>query len=155
MEAPHIEEDPPESFDELINNLNDRSDYALILTGKAERSLKKCIFNDVERVWKAIQILNEDLSRTFRDGYDVELVTDRLKRETNSTYIPNTSETTLGKFDGYEAIHNRRIFAGRKHLKVGCSRDPQRCFRLYFDWDDQTQKIIVTHAGAHLDNHLT
>jgi hypothetical protein len=150
-----IEEASPESFEELISSLEDKIDHAVVLTTKAERSLKKCIFNDVERVWKAIRILNEDLSRTFKEGYDVELVMDRLKNETNSTYVANTSETTLGKFGGYEAVHNGRTITGKRHLKVGCSRDPQRCFRLYFDWDDYSQKIIVTHAGAHLDNHLT
>jgi hypothetical protein len=155
VDGPDLFEATPENFDELISLLEDRPNHSVVLTGKAERSLKKCIFNDVERVWKAIQILNEDLSRTFIEGYDVDLVIDRLKREVNSTYVPNTSETTLGKYDGYEATHNGRTIIGKRHLKVGSSRDPQRCFRLYFDWDDQAQKIIVTHAGAHLDNQLT
>jgi hypothetical protein len=153
--TPILEEDPPESFAELISILEDKPDHAVLLTGQAERSLKKCVFNDVERVWKAIRILNEDLSRTFKEGYDVELVVDRLKAEANSTYVPNTSETTLGKYGGYEAIHDGRTITGKRHLKIGCSRDPQRCFRLYFDWDDRSQKLIVVNAGAHLDNNLT
>jgi len=155
VESPIAAEEIPESFLEIITRLEDNVNHTVVLTGKAERSLKKCGFNDVGRVWKTIQILNEDLSRTFCEGYDLKLVTERLKSETNSTYVSNTSEKTLGQCDGYDVVHDGRTIIGRKHVKLGCSRDPQRCFRLYFDWDQPSGKIVVTHAGAHLDNQMT
>jgi hypothetical protein len=113
------------------------------------------LFNDVNRVWRLLHILDEDLSRSFKEGYNVDLVHTRLKKEAQATYVANTSEITLGKNSGYEALYKNKKVIGKKHVGIGNSRDPQRCFRLYFDWDDEHNKFIIVNAGAHLDNSLT
>jgi hypothetical protein len=145
----------PETFDEVVEFLEDDSNHHILFTNQAKRSIRDCLFNDVNRVWRLLHILDEDLSRSFKEGYNVDLVHTRLKKEAQATYVANTSEITLGKNSGYEALYKNKKVIGKKHVGIGNSRDPQRCFRLYFDWDDEHNKFIIVNAGAHLDNSLT
>jgi hypothetical protein len=42
------------------------------------------------------------------------------------------------------------------HLKNGGNtRDPMRCLRIYFFWDDDEQQVVVGSLPAHLENHMT
>ena len=153
--TPLITERSPESYSHIIDILDEKEDPGIVLTSKAERSLKKCYFDDLDRVWKVIQMLEYDFYKIFSEGHEVEPVIEKLKREASGSYVANTSETTLGRFDGYTAVHNGLTYTGKKHIKLGSSRNPQYCFRLYFDWDDRNDQIVIVHAGAHLDNNLT
>ena len=51
-------------------------------------------------------------------------------------------------------------YAGRRveldrHLKKGNSREPRRCFRLYFFWDKDGQQAVVGWLPSHLDTRIT
>ena len=51
-------------------------------------------------------------------------------------------------------------YAGRRmeldrHLKKGNSREPRRCFRLYFFWDNDEQQVVVGWMPSHLDTRIT
>ena len=42
------------------------------------------------------------------------------------------------------------------HLKSGGNtRDPTRCLRIYFFWDDDEQQVVVGSLPGHLENRLT
>lgn len=41
------------------------------------------------------------------------------------------------------------------HLKGSNSRDPRRCFRMYFFWCDTTSRVVVGAFPNHLTNNLT
>lgn len=51
-------------------------------------------------------------------------------------------------------------YAGRRmeldrHLKKGNSREPRRCFRLYFFWENDEQQVVVGWMPSHLDTRIT
>jgi len=37
------------------------------------------------------------------------------------------------------------------HLKPNDALSPDRCVRIYFDWDDATRQVIVGWVGRHPD----
>ena len=45
--------------------------------------------------------------------------------------------------------HGRRQFLDQ-HLCKGNARDPRFCMRIYFFYDEDTQKVIVGHMPSHL-----
>ena len=42
------------------------------------------------------------------------------------------------------------------HLKNGGNtRDPERCLRIYYFWDDETQQVVVGSLPGHLKTRAT
>jgi hypothetical protein len=41
------------------------------------------------------------------------------------------------------------------HLKGGNSRDPRYCFRIYFFWSDENQRVVVAWLPSYLENRIT
>jgi hypothetical protein len=52
--------------------------------------------------------------------------------------------------DTYEFDWSGRKFSADWHIKNGGNtRDPSRCLRIYYCFDEQTQQIIVSDMPAH------
>jgi hypothetical protein len=42
------------------------------------------------------------------------------------------------------------------HFKNGGNtRDPERCLRIYYFWDDESQQVVVGSLPGHLDTRAT
>ena len=74
-----------------------------------------------------------------------------MREEVDGRYSANNSGITAGKCDGYERIHGGKKYILDKHIQLGTARDPWFCFRIYFEWEPELEKIIILHAGEHLD----
>lgn len=63
----------------------------------------------------------------------------------------DTSIKTKGQYKNiyYPLYKGGKIDIGR-HLGIGSSRNPERCFRIHFHFDESSQQIVVHHAGRHL-----
>jgi hypothetical protein len=52
--------------------------------------------------------------------------------------------------DQFDLDWNGRRFTADWHVKNGGNtRDPKRCLRIYYFWDDETNQIVIADMPAH------
>jgi len=125
----------------------------IILHGAAIESLEDSPFSDVADVCDTFGLLAGSFFSHYT-GADWRTVETALA-STRIYFQHKTSDSTTSNCAGYTRLFDGRKWTLSKHLCLGSSRDPKRCFRLYFDWDAASGKIIVFHAGRHLDTRDT
>ncbi|MEN3941776.1 hypothetical protein WJU23_10820 [Prosthecobacter sp. SYSU 5D2] len=140
----------PGSLAEMTSALQSHYGDQLEITGNAERTMKKSPYEDVGRAWSAFKVLATHFYGAFTQQLQMQDAIEEL-RLVPGEYAGNNSKVTAGRFDGYERIHNGKKYALNKHIALGNARDPRLCFRLYFEWEPDQKKIIILHAGEHLD----
>jgi hypothetical protein len=144
----------PESLGAVPEWIEGKIPDRLIFTGRAQRTLKDSPFGDLTKVAAVFRILASRFHAAFLKEIQFGDATDALA-EIPARYAGKQSEVTAGKKDGYDCTHNGVKYALQKHIGIGTSRDPRYCFRLYFEWEPAEQKILVLHAGVHLDTQST
>lgn len=150
QESAQAVEVAPISLSKMVFELQNRYAGQLVITGNAERTMKKSPFEDVGRVWAAFKVLGGAFYAVFKQELHMEDAIEEL-RLVPGQYAGNNSEVTAGRYNGYERIHNNKKYSLNKHIALGKARDPRLCFRLYFEWEPAEGKIVVLHAGEHLD----
>lgn len=126
----------------------------LVFTGRAVRTLKASNYEDLEKVAAIFRVLATLFYAAFRKEIQFQDAIEGLT-PIPARYSGKQSEVTAGMNDGYECTHDGVKYSLQKHIGLGTSRDPRYCFRLYFEWDAKGQRIIVLHAGEHLDTQST
>jgi len=140
----------PASLTEVTSHVLEQFADQLELTSHAEKTLKKSPYEDVSLAWGAFKALANQFHAAFTQQLPMQEAIASL-REAGGKYASNNSEFTAGRCDGYERTHAGKKYTLNKHLQLGSARDPRYCFRLYFEWEPAREKIIVLHAGEHLD----
>jgi hypothetical protein len=130
--------------------LPDRLDF----TNRGARTLKDSPYSDLEKVANVFRILATEFHAAFLKQIKFSDAIDSLKN-VPATYAGNQSEITSGMKDGYKCTHEGTRYLLQKHIGIGRSRDPKYCFRVYFEWNLSSQKIVILHAGKHLDTQST
>ena len=148
------EESAPANLPELAELIPLRLGDKLILTNHAKKTLNNSPFEDVERAWAVFNTLATEFHAAFTGELRMQDAIEQLQ-QCSAKYAGNQSEITAGMKDGYERIHNGRKYKLIKHIGLGTARDPRYCFRLYFEWEPEERKIIVLHAGEHLNTQST
>ena len=154
IEPAEIDEPNPTTLVELGEMVRTLFGSRLVLTNHAEKTLRKSPFEDVARAWRAFRILGSQFYGAFTKELRMQDAIDEL-RSVPGAYAGNNSESTAGRCAGYERLYNGKNYTLNKHILLGSARDPRHCFRLYFEWEPQENKIIVLHAGEHLDTLST
>ncbi|GMW05563.1 MAG: hypothetical protein QY320_08290 [Gammaproteobacteria bacterium] len=127
------------------------------INGRAYQGIKKSVYQDPALVYKSLLLLRDYYVPMKREGgLDHKRAFDDYCRLLNL----EESQTFSGDRWGEEGDTYVVRFAGRRrvldrHLKKGDSRDPRRCFRLYFFWDEDSEQVVVGWLTSHLDNRLT
>jgi hypothetical protein len=144
----------PGSLEEVPDWLDREHPNRVVFAGRAVRTLKASSYEDLEKAGAIFRVLATSFFAAFRKEIKFE---DAIKdlEPIPARYSGTQSEVTAGMSDGYECTHNGVKYSLMKHIGLGTSRDPRYCFRLYFEWDDKAQRIIVLHAGRHLDTQST
>lgn len=133
--------DLPSKWDDVANWCDSQLAGRLVLTPTARRGLRSPEFEDVQTVarslfWLAATCRDRRLAGgdgTLRD----EIVEDGIRN----------AHCGGDEFDF--DWHGRRYTADWHIKSGGNSRDPQRCLRIYYGWDEETQQIIVAELPAH------
>ncbi|MBO6756356.1 MAG: hypothetical protein JJ902_08525 [Roseibium sp.] len=113
----------------------------LVLTSVARRGLKRPEFESVELVAKSLEWLATEARDSFRGASKLILRDCRI--------MDGVLNAPCGG-DTYEFDWSGRRIAADWHVKSGGNtRDPKRCLRIYYAWDDVTSQIIVSDAPAH------
>ena len=125
----------------------------VVLAGRALRSLKSARFEDVALVGKAVALLGTTYHRMKTEGGAElrEAFEDEL-RELKLQETPSISPDRQGKArDGFEIESEGRRLTLDRHLKNNSgTRDPRRCMRIYFAWDEDAARVVIGHLPGHM-----
>jgi hypothetical protein len=139
-----------DSIEALLRQYAENSCGKLIVTNSAYNSARQSEFRDLNQVDNCLRFLTSDLF----DAYSSTQVTlekaIEIGKQHHIRFSGDTSPTTQGQFSDYQRTYKNRPVNIGKHLGIGTSRDPRRCFRLHFHWDDEDKQLVVHHAGRHL-----
>ncbi|WP_415905572.1 hypothetical protein ACMXYW_05915 [Neptuniibacter sp. QD48_55] len=135
--------------EDLLEYIEKRWSKQILMTQHATDSLIDSQFKDIKKVVKALDLLGHDFFQVFSYG----LRMDKAKaaaQAANIEFKPSMSDVSMGKHSIYDRKYKEGKADFNRHLCIGNSRTPERCFRLHFEWDEEEQKIVIHHAGNHL-----
>lgn len=119
------------------------------LTGSARREMGAAEFINVGLAARCLSWLG----RQYRDG--------RLRGGAPDLH-GRIADIDEGVFnlpcggDAFECVWNRRRHTVDWHIKSGANtRDPRRCLRIYYFWDEKSRSVVVASMPSHRRNALT
>ena len=135
-------------------------DGRVTLHPRALRALEDAQFDDIELVYRSVELLGtrywqmrtrSNDSDAPRQEYGVAL--ERLFLE--DTQSASGSAMGLAR-DSFDVEWDGRRLTMDRHLKNRAkARDPRRCFRLYFTWDDVSRSVLIGHLPGHLRTRMS
>ena len=139
----------PTRWDEVAAWCDQSLEGRVSLTGSARRELGGAEFLNVGLAAECLSWLGHE----YRDG--------RL-RGGDPELHGRISEIDDGVFnlpcggDSFECTWDGRRHTADWHIKRGANtRDPRRCLRIYYFWDDDTRRVVIASIPAHRKNALS
>lgn len=133
--------EPPKSWGELGDWCDEHLAGRVVLTNNAHSGLKKADFQDFETAARCLLWLANEGREARISGGGGSI--------NNLVIFEGVQNASCGS-DIYEFDWNGRRFSADWHIKNGGNtRDPSRCLRIYYCFDEQTQQIIVSDMPAH------
>lgn len=145
------EEAVPERYADLPRWTAETFEGRVALPPRALRALKGAAFEDVALVGRAIALLGGPYWR-MKTGAGSRAAFDDALRDLRLRETPSASRDRQARArDDFTVEWEGRRLALDRHLKNKAgTRDPRRCFRLYFAWDDATRQVVIGHLPGHL-----
>ena len=128
----------------------------IVLSKRAERSLKNARFEDVRLVFEAVKLLGTEYCKMkagLIERADFESKCSELYLQETATI----SDNRAGEKDDtyYLKDENGRRRKLERHLKKGSDREEKYCLRIYFYWDDDSNKVVIGDLPGHLETRAT
>jgi hypothetical protein len=134
-------EPTPKAWNELADWCDRNFPGRLVLTSSARREAKNPEFEDIELAGRALSWLADDYRTARIEGGNAALPDHSLE--------PGVRNAKCGG-DTYETIWKGKKREVDWHVKNGGNtRDPTRCFCIYYFWDEQGEQVIVDHLPSH------
>ncbi len=145
-EDPDVEISLPTNWPEFINWCDINLAGRVVLTPFASRSTRKAEFQAVEVAARCLLWLATDGRDRFINGGGPIA---------NTPILDGVQNAPCGG-DEFDFDWNGRRLSGEWHIKNGGNtRDPARCLRIYYCFDQQTQQVIVADMPAHRRTEAT
>ena len=120
----------------------------LVLTGAARRELDGARFADVDLAARCLNWLADE----YRNG---RLVGGNASLHGRIDGIDGAFNVPCGR-DSFEHVWDGRRHTVNWHVKRGANtRDPHRCLRIYYFWDEQARQVVVAAMPGHRKNALS
>jgi hypothetical protein len=153
--------DAPVAFPESLGEVGEWALRAvpgrLAILPRAIRAAKQSVYRDPEHAFNALLMLANEYRDMRIEGTAKKAGFDRAAQELGLRCEPTLSAPRYGEFGDTYIVDwqgQRRLLD--MHLKNGGNtRDPTRCLRIYFFWDDDERQVVVGSLPGHLDNRLT
>lgn len=143
----------PDNFNEIKRWADEYLEDRVTLTSRAVKAAKNPKFEDPELAYRALLLLgNEYRNMRINGSEDNRKIFEEKCRDLGLRNTRSGKEIKLRE-QGEEFLVDHR---GQKrllefHLKNGGNtRIPERCFRLYYFWDDEEQVPVVGSLPGHL-----
>jgi predicted metal-dependent phosphoesterase TrpH len=147
----------PSNLEEVLTIIGNCHSDKVIIAEKAVKSAKEySSFSDISLAWSCLWAMattlhdlyfggsTGDVERSFREQTGFELALNE-GRQTQR----NKDLMRLRKLH-----HDGEEYDITPHAKAGGNKEP-KCLRIYYSTVPDSQKIIIGHCGAHLDNSTT
>ena len=148
----------PDSFDDLEDWALERFPDTLLLASKAIRSARAAHVDAdvIQQAYQSLELLATDYlhARAGVAGAQDRVVA-RMKELRIECGPVGTAVEHRQYRDAYRAQVEGKFYLTDLHVSGSSSRDPKRCLRIYFHFDEARGRIIVGHLPTHLDNTLT
>jgi hypothetical protein len=132
--------DDPTSWDEFTGWCDTEFAGKLSLSPAARKGIRKAQFQDVKEAAESIRWLATDARNRFLEGGGALA---------NISVFEGITNAPCGG-DEYPFDFQGRRLSAVWHLKNGGNtRQPERCLRIYYTFDEQTRQIIVSDMPAH------
>ena len=140
---PDAETPFPTTWEDFVPWCEENLAGRLVLAASASRELGRAEFDDVGLAARCINWLANDYRDARLRGGDPQL-------------RGRIDDTEGGVFnlpcggDSFECSWNGRRHQVEWHIKRGANtRDPRRCLRIYYFWDEETGRVVVASMPAH------
>ena len=139
----------PTRWDEVAAWCDQSLEGRVSLTGSARREMGAAEFQDVGLAVQCLSWLGYEYRDGRMSGGDPELH-GRISDIDDSVFnLPCGG-------DSFECTWDGRRHTVDWHVKRGANtRDPRRCLRIYYFWDDHMQRVVVASMPAHRKNALS
>lgn len=139
----------PTNWDEVAAWCDQSLEGRVSLTGSARRELGGAEFLDVGLAAQCLSWLGYEYRDGRIDGGDPELHGRISEIDDGVFNLPSGG-------DSFECTWDGRRHTVDWHIKRGANtRDPRRCLRIYYFWDDDTRRVVVASMPAHRRNALS
>ncbi|MDE0242783.1 MAG: hypothetical protein OXQ84_21715 [bacterium] len=141
------------SYEELPAWLAEHFAGRVVLAGRGLRALKGAEFEDVGLVGKAIHLLATTYWRMKTcGGLELRDAFENALRDLRLLETPSIRPGQQGRArDDFVVEWDRRRLTLDRHIKNRSgTRNPKRCFRLYFSWDDVSRQVVIGHLPGHM-----
>ena len=130
----------PQQWEDFSNWCDENLSGSLVLASQARRGIKKARFDDLSVAAECLCWLASEGRKRRIDGGGTLA---------NIPIKPGVENAPCGH-DSFEFTWQDRRMTADWHVKNGGNtRDPQRCFRIYYCFDERTQQIVVADMPAH------
>ena len=145
---PDAETPFPTSWEEFSPWCEENLAGRLALTGSARRELGGAEFEDVSLAARCLNWLAIDYRDVRLRGGDPQLH-GRIDIDDGVFNLPCGG-------DNFECSWEGRRHRVEWHIKRGANtRDPRRCLRIYYFWDEETHRVVVASMPAHRRSAVT
>lgn len=122
------------------------------LLSRAYRGIKKSEYENVALIYESLLLLR-DYYIPMRTIGDIAHK-NAYEEKCSALGLVESASLSNGQYsredDTYIVMYEGRKKTLDRHLKKGTSREPRNCFRLYFFWDDEYQRVVVGWLPSHL-----
>lgn len=143
-----------ERLDQLAQWADANVDRIVILP-RALAEAKKSVYAEPQRVFAALELLAETYRLVKLSLAPREMLKSRA--DELGLFLGGSVDPTRAGEEAeayFVAYRGRRRFL-EQHVGRGASRDPRFCLRIYFFWDDESERVVVGWLTSHLANSKT
>jgi len=130
----------PTAWGELLEWCDDELRGRVVIAPAARKGIKKADFQDAALAARCLRWLSgECRERRLNGGGAIA----NISIEEGIENAPCGADNFSFSFQG------RRLTADWHIKNGGNTREPRRCLRIYYAWDDSTQQIVIAEMPAH------
>lgn len=132
--------DWPESWEDFVGWCERRFAGRISLTPSAQRGLRKPAFEDMGTAARCIAWLANEARDRFLEGGGALA---------NIPVFEGVTNAPCGSDEYQFSFQGRRLSANWHVKNGGNTRQPERCLRIYYTFDEITRQIVVSDMPAH------
>ena len=124
----------------------------VVLSPRAQRSLKSAAYEDVKLVYRALEMLGTEYWN-MRKGLIPKSEFDKRCNELHLEEDATITDNRAGERDDNYFLLDDKGQRKRldRHLKKGRGHDEKNCLRIYFYWDDDDEVVVIGNLPGHLE----
>ncbi|MFD0979295.1 hypothetical protein [Tropicimonas aquimaris] len=139
-ETPNEEPPQPQEWPEFLEWLDEAYPDKVVLTPGARRMVRSPEFEDVSQVARAVTWL-------ATEHFDVRVNGGVSLRD--AVLEEGIRNAPCGG-DAYDTFWKGRRWNVDWHIKTGGNtRNPKKCLRIYYFWEEETRQTVIDHLPSH------